>query len=71
MSCCPTGAWPKLEPDSSYTWRGCVEKVGDLEIYRVGKGPRCILWHYDVYGFDGGRTRQLCDALASKGAIPS
>ncbi len=30
---------------------------------------RCVLWHYDVYGFDGGRSRQLCDSLSDRGFL--
>lgn len=50
--------------------RGKVQKIGDgrgLKVYVVGKGDKCIIWNYDVHGFDGGRTRQLCDFIAEQG----
>ena len=30
------------------------------------QGEKCVIWNYDVFGFEGGRTRQLCDTLAEK-----
>ena len=38
-----------------------------LSIYRVGNGSRCVIWNYDIFGFNGGRTRQLCDILGEQG----
>ena len=29
----------------------------DLELYFVGSGSKCIIWNYDIFGFDSGRTR--------------
>merc|ERR1712226_664551 len=63
MSCCPKAAWGELKnPD--YKEKGTVEKVGDLDIYSVGQGPKCIIWNYDIFGFDSGRSRQMCDLVA-------
>ena len=42
-------------------------KVGDLDIYSVGQGPKCIIWNYDIFGFDSGRSRQMCDLVADAG----
>jgi hypothetical protein len=42
-------------------------QVDDLEIYRVGQGSKCIIWNYDVFGFNGGRSRQMADFLAEAG----
>lgn len=67
MSCCPPNSWPELATD--YKSVGNVTKVGDLEIYYVGKGPKCIIWNYDIFGFDSGRTRQLCDLFAKEGFL--
>ena len=39
----------------------------DLNIYRVGNGSRCIVWNYGIIGFNGGRTREIADLMASKG----
>ena len=46
---------------------GDVSSGSDLNIYRVGNGSRCIVWNYDIFGFNGGRTRELTDLIASKG----
>jgi len=67
-SCCTENAWGELKnPD--YKEKGIVEKVDDLEIYRVGSSSKCIIWCYDVFGFKGGRTRQMCDFLAENGYL--
>ena len=68
MSCCPSTAWGQLNnPD--YKEKGQVEKIEDLDIYHVGQGSKCIIWNYDVFGFKGGRTRQMCDFLAENGYL--
>lgn len=38
-------------------YQGKVEKVSDMELYHVGSGSKCIIWNYDIFGFDSGRTR--------------
>ena len=40
---------------------------GKGNIYRVGNGSRCVIWNYDIFGFNGGRTREISDLIASKG----
>ncbi len=35
--CCPSTAWGKLETDSDYKAKGTVEKVEDIDIYKVGQ----------------------------------
>jgi dienelactone hydrolase len=67
MACCPEGSWGELKRDSDYKDLGTVDLVGDLPVYRVGKSDKFVLWNYDVFGFNGGRTRQLADQLAAKG----
>ena len=67
MSCCPPNSWPELATD--YKSVGNVTKIGDLDIYYVGQGPKCIIWNYDIFGFDSGRTRQLCDLFAKEGFL--
>jgi len=68
MSCCPEGALGKLGTQG-YVAKGLVEKVDDLEIYYVGSGPKCIIWNYDIFGFDAGRTRQTADLFAEAGYL--
>ena len=33
-----------------YKPKGTMERVGDLDMYRVGKGEKCIIWNYDIFG---------------------
>lgn len=65
-SCCPSGAWGELKnPD--YVPKGTTEKIGDLDIYQVGNSSKVIIWNYDIFGPDGGRTKQMADFLADHG----
>jgi len=57
---------PRLD-NSAYKDQGTVSKLDDLPIYVVGEGAKCIVWNYDIFGFDSGRTRQLCDYFADQG----
>lgn len=66
MSCCPPKSHPFLD-NSEYQCKGTLEKVDDLEMYVSGSGEKCVIWNYDIFGFDGGRTRQNVDLLASYG----
>ncbi|TRY78033.1 hypothetical protein TCAL_16709 [Tigriopus californicus] len=67
MSCCPSGAWPELKPDPEYQDAGRVVESNGLNLYIVGKSEKCIIWNYDIFGFNSGRTRQLADQLAHEG----
>ncbi|XP_059096384.1 carboxymethylenebutenolidase homolog [Tigriopus californicus] len=67
QSCCPEESWGELAKDPDYVEQGVVERVLDMDLYRVGNSSKCIIWNYDIFGFDSGRTRQLADLLASKG----
>jgi len=56
--------------NSAYQQQGKVVDLGSgLQIYTVGEGADrpCVIWNYDIEGFDGGRTRERCDQLASQG----
>ena len=48
-----------------------MEKVDatGIDVYRVGQSDKCIIWNYDIFGFDGGRTRQMADFVADQGEI--
>lgn len=36
----------------------------------VGKGSsKCIIWNYDIHGFNYGLTKQNCDILAENGFL--
>lgn len=66
-SCCPEEAWSQLEADSDYVEKGVIERVDDIDIYRVGNSSKCIVWNYDIFGFNSGRTRQFADIFADQG----
>ncbi len=71
-ACCPPGSWGPLKADTDYKDKGVVERVADdIDIYRVGSSDKCIVWNYDIFGFQGGRTRQLCDMVAEQGTCPT
>lgn len=53
-----------------YSEGGHIEKVGELDVYVVGEGSKCIIWCHDLGGFTGkDRTRQLADKIASAGYL--
>ena len=33
-------------------------RPGPVVMYRVGKGEKCIIWNYDIFGLNSGRTKQ-------------
>ena len=66
MSCCPPQSHGFLD-GSEYESKGTIENVDGLDIYIVGEGEKCVIWNYDIFGFNGGRTRQHCDLLAGHG----
>jgi len=69
MSCCPPGSWPDLNNDG-YACKGTedvLDEASAFKVYKTGSGPKCVIWNYDIFGFDGGRTRQMADYVASQG----
>ena len=71
MSCCPPGSWPDLNNDG-YACKGAVETLDEataFKVYKTGSGSKCVIWNYDIFGFDGGRTRQMADYVASQGEL--
>lgn len=69
--CCPPGSLPSLTEAAEYKQQGCTEMVGDLPIYLVGPSPSltAIIVGYDIYGFEGGRIRNICDELSQAGHL--
>eukprot|EP00090_Calanus_glacialis_P028045 TRINITY_DN4481_c0_g1_i1.p1 TRINITY_DN4481_c0_g1~~TRINITY_DN4481_c0_g1_i1.p1 ORF type:complete len:242 (+),score=74.77 TRINITY_DN4481_c0_g1_i1:39-764(+) len=68
MSCCPAGSLLMLG-EEGYQPRGRVVRVEDLDIYVVGSGDKCVVWNYDIFGFNSGRTKELADLLAESGFL--
>lgn len=65
--CCPKGSYGKL--DNIHLDRGVVETVDGMDVYIAGKGTsnQVIVFIYDIFGFNSGRSRQICDELADQG----
>ena len=38
--------------------KGKIINFEGLDMYVVGNGTTAIIWNYDVFGFDAGRTRE-------------
>ena len=69
-SCCPEGAWKSLN-NKDYKPRGVVDHLHEtgLKVYRVGKSEKCLIWNYTIFGFDGGRVKQMADVFADHGTL--
>ena len=69
MSCCPPNADKYLAPTYDTTGKQVTLPSGN-EVYQsgsVGESKRAILLIPDVYGWNGGRTRNLADLFAEAG----
>merc|ERR1712002_104797 len=66
MSCCPPESLGRLG-QGTHKPRGKVFTKDDLQIYLVGEGSNCVVWNYDIFGFNAGRTKEICDLLADAG----
>lgn len=64
LACCPAGSHGPA-PASNYRPQGCVEDLDGVPCYVVGDGQGAILVGHDAFGVDSGRTKQICDELAS------
>ncbi len=64
--CCPDNAWGELK-NVDYSPRGQVDELDGMAFYRVGNSSKCIIWNYDIFGLDGGRSKQMCDFMAEHG----
>lgn len=61
-ACCAAG--PPVVCD--YTPKGTVSKIGDIDTYFIGSGPKCIVVVYDIFGFST-QAKQVCDKFAAAG----
>jgi len=53
---------------TTYVNKGKESMIGDLPIYTVGTSKtNAIIFAYDIYGFNMGRTREICDRFADNG----
>ncbi|XP_075260642.1 putative carboxymethylenebutenolidase isoform X2 [Convolutriloba macropyga] len=67
MSCCPPGSLPKLVATHKAKGDESTLPGTDLPVYVVGSGEKVVIHYYDIWGWNGGRTRFLCDTLADQG----
>eukprot|EP01033_Poteriospumella_lacustris_P016246 gene16246-11625_t len=68
MSCCPPNAEKYLAPDYSFVGSTVALDTG-LELYVTGTGAskKGLLIVPDIYGWNGGRTRNIADYYAEEG----
>merc|ERR1711971_644576 len=54
----------------AYSQAGEDIEIGNVGVYKVGSGAKCVIWCHDCKGYgDRDRTRQLADKLASTGLM--
>ena len=63
--CCPDGNAPAL--NTSLKSSGVEIDLDGLKCYTNGSGVKSVIVFYDVFGFNGGRTRLICDQIAAEG----
>jgi len=62
--CCPPGSHGEAVTQV-YEPKGSLQMLGVTECYIVGQGRSAIVVGTDVFGVESGRTREICDILAS------
>lgn len=68
MSCCPPNAEKYLAPD--YTFVGKITTLSEtVEFYETGSSSskNAVIVIPDIFGWNGGRTRNIADYLADQG----
>ena len=63
--CCPIGSEPALMTD--YKPLGTEFEIDGLPVYTNGSGENVIIVFYDIFGYNGGRVKLICDQLAEAG----
>jgi len=66
--CCPPGSHPALS--TTYADRGEQITVGGVRLYVVGeRSDKAIIVYHDIFGWNSGRLREVCDTLAAQGGF--
>jgi hypothetical protein len=68
VRCCPPTAEKYLAPD--YNFVGTTHSLEDgIEFYKTGslESKKAIILIPDIFGWNGGRTRNIADYLAEQG----
>jgi len=63
--CCPADSAAALS--TTYQPKGVEIDLDGLKCYTNGKGGKSIIVFYDIFGYNGGRTKQICDQIADEG----
>jgi len=63
---CPEDSEPQV-PSTNIQQQGEVIVIDGLPLYTVGTGRTAVIVLYDIYGFDSGRIRPICDQIAEAG----
>ena len=68
--CCPANSAPALKiTTEQHTPSGNEILLDGLKCYTSGSvnSKKSIIIFYDIFGYDGGRTKQICDQIAGAG----
>jgi len=71
-SCCPPGSLPATLPPADYKTQGKEENLDGTKVYVVKpdrKTGKAVIFFPDVFGWNGGRIRQLADEFALAGFL--
>lgn len=65
--CCPDGSLPALKEE--YTPVGKEIDLDGLKCYISGEAStgKAVIVFYDIFGYNGGRTKAICDQIANDG----
>ena len=66
--CCPSNSTPAST--TKYNPKGKEIDLNGLKCYTnngAADNKKSVIVFYDIFGYDGGRTKQLCDQIASAG----
>lgn len=68
MSCCPPGSLPFLASDYNHTG-SCCEVTSRTSVYESvqGTSQKALIIIPDIWGWNGGRTRNIADYYAQRG----
>ena len=65
--CCPPGSEPYRPSAADYKPKGdVIELDKDLKCYVSGEGKKAVVHCYDVYGFEGGRSKEITDQIGAE-----
>jgi len=63
--CCPIGSEKAFA--ATYKPKGEEITLNGLKCYTNGNSNKGIIVYYDIFGYNGGRTKLICDQLAAAG----